>query len=162
MSEYKLTAIFGSCASVSRIHDQSYKIIYRKQHFSATLYKVHLTLKLFKKQTVIVTIAEGKNTKEKSALKIDDRQLENISGGAIQYPNWIYGTVHDIVRYDDRSCLQLHKAPNEDCIYTNDGNPIGWQNGERILIDVKSRAGNWIKTKYQNIIGWVDANYVWY
>ena len=97
--------------------------------------------------------------------KVNDEILEDVSGGNGEYgyaDTWMYGTVHDVVDYGPGSCLSLRNAPDGDVMYNADGTPMGWQNGESIYVSASSRIGNWMKAQYGSVIGWVNANYVWY
>ena len=97
--------------------------------------------------------------------KMNDQNLEQINGGNDgmgYYGSWVYGTVHDVIHYDASSCLTLRNCPNGDVMYTPAGQPMGWQNGDSILVLPSSRQGNWIQAQYGNTIGWTNANYVWY
>ena len=100
--------------------------------------------------------------------KMNVENLEEVTGGndyGYGYGNnWVYGTVHGVVDYGPGtgSCLTLRDCPNGNVMYTNAGKPMGWQNGESILVCPGSRQGNWIQAKYGNTIGWSNANYIWY
>ena len=106
-------------------------------------------------------MSENKNLETLN--KVDASDLENVSGGlGCNYGGWVYGTVHDVVYYDSSSCLTLRSYPGGDVMYTNAGQPMGWQNGESILVQPASRQGDWVKAQYGSVIGWTNANYVWY
>ncbi|MBQ1566684.1 MAG: hypothetical protein IIZ80_02195 [Erysipelotrichaceae bacterium] len=96
--------------------------------------------------------------------EINNLELETISAGSDGTPegSWTYGLVHDIVHYNDSSCLALYNAPDGDVLYKDDGKPIGWHNGESILIQPSSRTGSWIRANYNGKIGWTNANHIWY
>ena len=100
--------------------------------------------------------------KIKAESEISEKELENISGGQDLLGGWIYGTAHDIVHYDSSSCLTLRNAPDGDVMYRADGKPMGWQNGESVLVLPSSRTGNWIRANYCGNFGWTNANYIWY
>ena len=96
--------------------------------------------------------------------KINATDIENVSGGVngCNYVSWVPGTVHDVVHYDASSCLTLRNIPGGDVMYTDAGRPMGWQNGDTVLVNPASRQGNWVQAKYGSVIGWTNANYVWY
>ena len=96
--------------------------------------------------------------------KINNEELDQVAGGndGMGSNRWVYGTVHDVVHYDASSCLTLRNAPDGAVMYTNAGKPMGWQNGESALVLPSSRQGNWIQAQWNGIIGWTNANYVWY
>ena len=95
--------------------------------------------------------------------KINAAEVENVSGGnGNGSVYWVYGTVHDVVHYDASSCLTLRNIPGGDVMYTAAGKPMGWQNGDQILVNPASRQGNWVQAQYGSVIGWTNANYVWY
>ena len=95
---------------------------------------------------------------------IDLENLEGVAGGNDGLPsgNWAYGTVHGVVAYDSTACLTLRDAPGGNVMYTSAGKAMGWQNDDSIPVLPSSRNGDWIKAKYGTVVGWTNANYVWY
>ena len=95
--------------------------------------------------------------------KLDNENLENVTGGYDEWgTDWVYGTVHGVVAYDASSCLTLRDSPNGGVRYTDAGTPMGWQNGESILVQPSSRWGDWIMAQWNGYLGWTNANYVYY
>ena len=95
---------------------------------------------------------------------INDDMLNGVTGGNDGLPSgsWVYGTVHGVVHYDSSSCLTLRNAPGGDVMYTDSGRPMGWQNGESAMVKPSSRNGDWIQAQWNGVLGWTNANYVWY
>ena len=92
---------------------------------------------------------------------LNEENLESVAGGN-DGMYCVYGTVHDVVAYDSTACLTFRDAPNGNVMFDNSGTAYGWQNGQQILVYPDSRQGSWIKARMGDMIGWVNANYVWY
>ena len=94
---------------------------------------------------------------------INNGNLENVSGGNDGYgTGWVYGTVHGVVHYDASSCLTLRDCPGGNVKYTDAGRPMGWQNGDCIAIRPSTRQGDWVMASWNGVLGWTNANYVYY
>jgi len=139
------------------------RIIYCKHKYSGHEKQSGLCCGAKNNKKEIGTMSENKEI-NKSMEKMDGAEIEQVAGGndGCYGYNWVYGTVHDVVHYDASSCLTLRNCPNGDVMYTNAGKPMGWQNGESILVLPSSRQGNWIQAQWNGVIGWTNANYVWY
>ena len=98
-------------------------------------------------------------------MRIDDEMLlKNVTGGNVGLPSgkWVYGKVHGVVKFDSSACLALRNAPGGSVMYTDDGKPMGWQNGEVAMVNPGSRRGDWIQAQWNGVLGWTNANYVSY
>ena len=94
--------------------------------------------------------------------KLNLEETENVAGGNDGMGRWVYGTVHGVVHYDSTSCLTLRDAPGGNVQFDTSGTAYGWQNGQSIRVLPASRQGDWIKASMGDMVGWVNANYVYY
>ncbi len=99
-------------------------------------------------------------------MNLNLEELDEVSGGGKYGPGATHDALHNldnfrnytvcnVVRYDNTACLTMRYTPNGQIIPG-----IGWQNGDKILVNKSTVHSSWVFAYKKGKYGYVNRTYI--